>query len=446
VRPAIIGGMLVAWTYQSDAQVVPPLEIVMPPWNSQHIFEPAPLPQLADKDSREDSREVVAPEDTPVKGRAHPDYAARGIRAGDWMFNPALYAGTLYNSNVFASPSNQQSDIVAQAGAGLGAQSLWERHGINVNFGALSTLYGHHSGLNQTDASFATTGHYDIDHSTQLFGAVRASYLHLGVGTLTSPTGAVEPTPYTHLSGDVALRKEFGRVTAAFGTRVDSYDYGSTVAQNGSIISQDARDGQIYTVYGRTDYAFSEKSAFFGSVEGNWRNLEGTPTQSLESNGYRALAGFDLEFTHLIKGEIAGGYMRQHFVDPSIGNIEGPAYRAMLTWSPSRSVDVHLNAEQIVTEASDTTAAGILANAVQLGVDYEIRPNVVLLTAATFEKDRFHGLTREDNVYALDARINYAMNNVTSLSLRYRYTRRDSNVPDASYDQHLVGVNASAHF
>ena len=84
----------------------------MPPWNTQHIFEPAPLPQLTDQDARE----AVAPEDTPVKTRAHPDYAARGIRTGDWMFIPAVYAGTLYNSNVFASPSNPQSDIVGQVG------------------------------------------------------------------------------------------------------------------------------------------------------------------------------------------------------------------------------------------------------------------------------------------------------------------------------------------
>jgi hypothetical protein len=442
MRPAIIGGMLAASTFRSDAQVIPTREIVMPPWNAQHVFEPTPLPQLADQDSAE----VLAPEDTPVKTRVHPDYAARGVRAGDWMFNPTLYAGALYNSNVFASPSNQQSDIVTQVGAGLGAQTLWGRHGINVSFGAISTLYGHHSGLNQTDANFTTTGHFDIDHSTQLLGAINASYLHVGVGTLTSPTGAVEPTPYTHLSGDLALRKEFGRVTTAFGTRVESYSYGSTIAPNGSIINQDSRNGQIYTVYGRTDYAFSEKSAFFTSVEGNWRDLQGTPTQSLESDGYRALAGFNLEFTHLIKGEFAAGYLKQHFFASSIGNIEGPAYRAMLTWSPSRSVDVHFNAEQTVTEVSDTTASGVLANAVQLGVDYEFRPNIVVLTAATFEKDRFQGQTREDNVYALDARIRYALNNVTSISLQYRYTRRDSNAPDASYDQHLVGVNASAHF
>jgi uncharacterized protein (PEP-CTERM system associated) len=118
----------------------------------------------------------------------------------------------------------------------------------------------------------------------------------------------------------------------------------------------------------------------------------------------------------------------------------------MLTWSPSRQIDVHLNAEQIVTVASDTTATGILANAVQIGVDYEFRPNVTLLTAATYEKDRFFGQPREDNVYALGAGINYQLNNVASISLRYRYTRRDSNIPDASFDKHQVGINASAHF
>lgn len=138
--------------------------------------------------------------------------------------------------------------------------------------------------------------------------------------------------------------------------------------------------------------------------------------------------------------------MRQHFFDSSIGNIEGPAYRAMLTWSPSRLIDVHLNVEQIVTEAADTSSTGILANAVQAGADYEFRRNVILSTTATYERDRFQGQPREDNVYTLGARISYALNHVMSISLRYRFTRRDSNIPDANFDKQQVGVNASAHF
>ena len=181
------------------------------------------------------------------------------MRAGDWMFNPTLTAGMLYDSNVFSSPNKPQSDIAALLGVDLRAHTLWERHGINLGMAANSTLYRNNPGLNETDATFAGTGHFDIDHSTQVLGSLKAGLLHEQVGSLTSPTGAVEPTPFSFISGDLTLRKEFGRLTTVFGARLDSYNFGSTRAQDGSIITQDARDGQIYMTYGRADYAFPER-------------------------------------------------------------------------------------------------------------------------------------------------------------------------------------------
>lgn len=428
---------------RADAQVVPATqEVVLPPWNAQQVFAPIPLPMLTEPDTRDE----VAPEDTPVKNRARPEYQARGIRSGSWMFNPSLSAGTFYDSNVFSSRDNRQSDMAAQLGAGLRAQTLWERHGIDVQAMTQSTLYKDHSGLNQTDASLKGTGRFDIDHSTAILGSFQAAFLHEGVGSLSSPAGAVQPTPYNLMSGDLTLRREFGRVTGSVGARVDSYAFSSTVAQNGTVIDQSARDGQVYTAHGRIDYALSEKTALFTAVEGNSRDLHGTATQSLSSSGYRTLLGLALELTHLIKGEIGAGYMGQQFDAASIGTIQGPTYRGRLTWSPLRTLDLHFNAEQLVTEASDTSSTGILANALQAGLDYEFRPNVVLSAAATFEKDSFKGQDREDNVYAIDGQIKYALNNVTSLSFLYRYLRRDSNIPDFSYDKHQVGINAAARF
>jgi hypothetical protein len=414
----------------------------MPSSTARNIFSPSFLPELADPDTRED----VAPEDTPIKNRFRPEYQTRGLRSGPWMFYPTVSTGLLYDSNVFATPSDAQSDIFARVGAGLRARSLWERHGIDMRLSAGSRFYKANSTLNQTNATFAGAGHLDIDHSTQLLGTFGAAYLHEQIGSLNSPAGAVKPTPYSLLSGDVTLRKEFGRVTTAVGTAIKSYNFGSTAAQDGTVISQSARDGQIYSVHGRIDYAFSDKFAVFSAVEGNWRDLRGTPSQSLSSNGYRALTGVDLEFTHLIKGEVAAGYMNQHFSASTIGNIEGPAFRAMLTWSPSRLVDVYFRAEQVVTQSSDTSATGIRADAAQIGLDYEFRPNIVLSAAATYEKDHFQGQPRKDNVFAADAAIKYLVNNVTSIDLRYRFTRRDSNIPNINFDKHQIGVNASANF
>ena len=414
----------------------------MPPWNAQQVFEPTPLPILTDPDLRE----PVAPENLPVRTRPRPGYDPVGARFGDWMFNPSLTAGSFYDSNVFSSSTDRQSDLAALLGASLRAHTLWERHAIDLEASALSTIYARHSGLDQTDAKFKGTGRYDIDHATALLMAFQAGYLHEGVGTLSSPAAAVQPTPYTLVSGDATLRHEFGRFTGSIGGRIDSYDFGSTRAADGTIISQDARDGQIYVLHARLDYAFSEKTAVFTAVDVNERRLRGTATQSLNSQGYRALVGVDIALTHLITGELAGGYMAQDFADPTIGTVQGPTYRAMLKWSPSRTFDVHFNAEQLVTEAADTSVTGVLASALQLGFDYEFRPNVIWSSAATFERDSFKGQDRTDNVYALDSQLKYLMNNVSSISLYYRYVQRDSSIPVFTYNKHQVGINAAAHF
>ena len=414
----------------------------MPPWNAQQVFEPMPLPQLADPDVREE----VAPEDKPVRSRSYPEYQARGIRAGSWMFNPSLTAGAFYDSNVFSSNINRRSDVAGQLGAGLNAQTLWERHGISIRALTNSTWYRENPGLDETDASIKGTGRYDIDKHTVLLGAFQAAYLHEGVGSLSSPEGAVEPTPYSVVGADLTLRREFGRLSGSVGGRVDSYDFGSTVAQNGAVIDQSSRSGQVYAAHGRVEYAFSDKTAVFTSGEFNVRDLRGSPGQPLSSDGYRVYSGFALELTRLIHGEVAGGYMAQRFDSPSIGTIQGPTYRARLTWSPSRRLDVRLKAEQLVTEASETSSTGIIANAIQLGFDYELRRNVILSTFGTYEKDSFKGQDRLDNVYALDAQLKYLLNNVTSLSFQYRYLRRDSNIPEFSYDKHQVGINAAARF
>lgn len=414
----------------------------MPPWNAQRVFDPTVLPRLSDPDTRD----PVAPEDIPVKKRIQPEYQARGLRSGSWMFNSALTAGALYDSNVFSSSDNKQSDVAARLGADLHAHTLWERHGIDLQLMSDSLFYRNFPGLNATDVNFKGMGHYDISHDLTLLASMQAAYLHNEVGSLTSPTGAVEPTPYGLLSGDVTLRRESGRVTTSAGVRVDSYDYGSTRAQNGSIINQDSRDGQVYTAHGRFDYAFSEKTAWFTAVEGNQRDLQGTPVQALGSSGYRALTGFDLSLTHLITAEIGGGYMAQKFDAASIGTFEGPTYRALINWSPSRKLDVHFNAEQLVTESSDTSVTGIRASAFQLGFDYELRPNVVWSNAVTYEKDQFKGQIRTDDVYAVDTRLKYLLNPFSSISVFHRYLLRDSNSPGAGFDKHQVGINASARF
>jgi hypothetical protein len=443
IAPAPAAAIVLGLVSPANAQVIPSTaEEVTPPWNAQRIFEPSSMPNLPNPDSREE----VPPEDTPVKNRQQPGYEPVGIRAGSWMFSPALISGGFYDSNVFSSNTAKRSDLAAVFEPSLRARTLWEQHGIDLKLDAQSTVYSQNPGLDQTNASLKGNAWFDIAHDLAVLTNFQVAHLNEGVGTLSSPANAVQPTPYNLLSGDVSLRKEFNRLTTSIGVRTDSYEFGTTRAQDGTIINQSSRDGQIYSVHGRADYALSSMFGWFTAVEGNERNIRGTPGHSLDSEGYRALSGFTVELTNLITGEFGAGYVQQRFVDPTIGTIDGPTYRARLTWRPTRLLDVHFNAEQLVTQTADTSSVGVLANALQLGLDYELRRNVIVSLAGGYESDRFFGQLRKDHVITSEASIKYLLNRFGSISLFHRYTARNSDIPAFSYDKNQVGINVTAQF
>lgn len=445
---AFIAAMFLWLPAAADAQVVPPpTPPQAAPWSWQDTFAPVPFASRWEAATILEQENVeIAPEDTPVKTRQQPGYEPVGVRAGSWMFHPSLSVGGLYNSNVFATTANKQSDLALVVQPSLNLQTLWERHAIDIQADVMSQSYLNNPGLDQLNASLRARGKYDISHDAMLLTSARVARLYEAVGSLTSPQGAVKPTPYDIANGDTTYVQQFGRLTASMGLRATTYNYGSTVAQNGTPISQDSRDGQVYAGHSRIEYVFAPNLGFFGAAEVNRRELHGTPTESFNSSGYRALAGATIEFTHLLTGEIAAGYADQRFDANTIADIVGPTYRFLLKWSPTRSLDVHFKAEHAVTDVVETSTTGARADAYQMGFDYEIRRNVIFSAAAIFERDKFFGSTRKDTVVSSIAELKYMLNRYLSVSLRHQYTNRDSNQLSFVYDRHEVMLTAAAQF
>ena len=438
VLAAIVGA-----SSSAHAQAISPLKpLASPPWNAESVFEPVPYAKWWSRYPGE----RIDLEDTSVVTRRWPGYEERGIRVGSWMYYPSATVGALYDSNVFATQSGHKSDIAATLNPTLRVTSLSERNPVTFDGYVKSRQYSHYSSLDQTDASVRAKGRVDVTHDSGFLYTFQAAYLHEAVGSLSSPLGAAEPTPYFYTHETVTYWKQFQRLTVSFGLRNDNYDCGSTRAQNGTTINQDSRDGSIYAGHARADYAYGANLGLFTAFEGNVRDLKGTPSGSLSSKGYRSLTGFNFNLTHLIWGEIGAGYTSQRFDDPTIGTVSGPAYRALLTWSPRRSIDVKFKAEEISTQAVETVASGVRAQSLMLGVDYEFRRNVVLSALAGYENDKFFGQDRRDDVYSAIAGLKYLFNRHGSVALNYNYVNRNSNVPSAVYDKHEIGVDVTAHF
>src|SRR5258708_11971339 len=299
IAPAPAAATVLGLAPPANAQVIPSTnEGVAAPWNAQRIFEPSSRPKLTDPDSREE----VPPEDRPVKTRQQPGYEPVGRRAGYWLFGPSLISGGFYDSNVFSSNIIKRSDIAAVIEPSLRERTLWERHGIDLTLDTQSTVYKANPGLNQTNASLKGNAWFDVAKDLAILTNFQIAHLNVDVGTLSSPSGAVQPTPYNLLSGDVSIRKEFNRLTTSIGVRTDSYEYSSTRAQDGTVINQNSLDRQIYSDHGRLDYAFSPTLGWFGGAEGNQRKIRGTPSQPLHSQGFRTVSRVTGGRTHLHSG------------------------------------------------------------------------------------------------------------------------------------------------
>jgi hypothetical protein len=197
---------------------VPPEYPARPPWNALDVLEPMPFASIWELSERDQ----IAPEDKLVRLRQHPGYEAVGVRAGSWMFHPSMRLGTLYDSNVFSSSTDKQSDVALVVAPTLQARTLWERHEVDLQASARAYFYRQNSGLDQTNANLVARGRIDIAHDRAFLTRVEIARRNIDVGTLTSPAGAVEPTPYNFFSGSVAYRQEFNRLTASVGGRVNS--------------------------------------------------------------------------------------------------------------------------------------------------------------------------------------------------------------------------------
>jgi len=248
-----------------------------------------------------------------VTTRQWPGYEPTGIRDHDWMFYPSLSVGGFFSSNVFASSGDQKSDIAGVLNPALRVERLSERNPMTFDAYAKSTKYSHYTGLDQTDARARLKGRLALRESDAILYDFQAAYLHEAVGSLSSPLGAVSPTPYGYTHEDLTYWHHRDRLSFSLGASNENYDFGSTQAQNGSTINEDGRDGSVNKLHSRFDYAFTANFGAFTAIEGNIRDLRGSPTASLSSQGFRSLTGVNFNLTHLISGEV--GVRRPLLVD-----------------------------------------------------------------------------------------------------------------------------------
>jgi hypothetical protein len=402
---------------------------------------------------------------SPFGGDARPTTVDGKYALFGWLFSAGLNFGGKYDSNVNATPINQQSvyganfqpTLIAEHNTGIQNTQLYLNGDISY-YPSIGRTY-----LDGTRAGFIHTWEIQRDlifrFQTQVAEVQAGSSFN---NFLTAGIYATTPVNYTQIYGSSSIQKEFGSFFTAVGGSITGTKYQNATDNFGNVINEQFQNGTVSTVNTRLGYRIS--AFFYTYVEPsyNWTNYQ---QSSLDSHGYRVVGGIGSGLISLFSGEIYGGYLRQMFEDQttgvvtspvgavssSVGTVSSPVVGGRLSWFPTRFLTFAFSAD----ENFGTTDSNALAftpgsptklTTVKMNVNWDFSYWYALTAGIGDQRQDYLNISRKDDFLAYNAGIVFKLRPGFGLQLGYTHQHLYSTIPGIAYSRDLVTVSGNTKF
>jgi hypothetical protein len=374
-----------------------------------------------------------------VTERIQPGYEQVPVPLGGFDFYPSFTAGPVYDDNVFAQPTNTQSDVYGILRTDLNIQSHWSRNFLQATGFVDYNGYANLPNESSVQRGATIDGRLDISHGFYLTGYATYQNLVEPRSDSGAPNFTKHPVQYDEIIFDGQLSKTWNRLRLQVNAKSDSFAYETAETPAGVPVFLEFRNVSVYTITGRFEYALTPDTSVFGEVIGNdhvYNSRMGDPSNfDRNSHGYEFAGGVSTDLTSLLRGELSLGYLSQSFADPRLPTEGGLGARGQLVFFPSGLTNVTLDGSRTYAESPLPQAPLYLTSNVGLRVDHELLRNVLLFGRASYEEDAYVNLARTDKRPQVEMGGSYQMNRWLAWKLDYRHLKSSS-----------VGVDAGAGF
>jgi len=386
-----------------------------------------------------------------VERRPRPQYDPLGVRMGSFVLFPELAVQEQYESNIYATPDNEDDDFITRILPNLTLQSDWNNHQLVLETGGDFGFYADHSDEDFQDYYVATRGRVDIRRSTVLRLGAGVRHLHESRESPDSPgrNVAEEPTQFNLYSAETSLRHDFGRINATLGGEFDRYSFEDPDAVGGGDVIEHDRDRNIYTGTLRVGYQIQPTYEAFVLGSYNKRVYDGTEVgtgEDRDSQGYGIAAGMEVDFGGLIFGDFFLGYRYQDYQDSDLDSFGGVGGGADVTWNVTGLTTINFLFSSDIRETTDDDASGRLVTTGEIGVDHELRRNIILSGNVGVTRDNYEGTSRTDWIYRAGPDLTYLINRYLRASLGYDFVKRDSDNSNDDFTNHVVLVRLGLQY
>jgi hypothetical protein len=380
----------------------------------------------------------------PVMDRPRPDYDAKGVPLGAFRAFPVLDLGLSLSDNVFQTTGATESDVNLQASPAIKIVSEWSQHLLEF-YGRLSAQrYADFSSENVTDWELGAKGRLDIQRGSAAFAEIFDSVGHEGRSSPNSPGNIAELVRYSlfHAGGSISVQPNHLRML--FAAEHNRYSYDATRLNGGGFLDNGDRDRDEFRLRGRVSLEVAEGYLAFAEAAFDTRDFDRTLDRTgvnRDSDGLNINVGLEFALVEFLQGEAFVGHLDRQFETP-LRDFSGFNYGATLKWSATPLTTVRFDAARVL---NDTTVAGASVAAdrsIGIGIDHELRRNVIVQASLARVDSEFVGIAREDE--SIEGRLGaiYLIDRNLSANAGYERRERDSNVPgeDFSEDRFDVGL------
>ena len=386
-------------------------------------------------------------EDMPVMARPRPDYDPLGIPVGGFLLFPTLVGYGTYDSNVFRTTNNTLDDYFFTISPSLRLKSNWGLNSLELYGGANAYQYLTYSHQNLADWNVGGDGRYDIAEGISVYANGSVSDAHESLASPNTVGNQQSPTRYYDKHADFSTTVQPNRLGFNAGGIFDAYDYVNTRLIGGGLENNADRNFDEYQAYLRPFYEFSPNLTIFARGYYDSRQYAQFLDRSgvhRSSTGYEVDGGADVQFTHLISGEVYVGYLKYDFSKP-LTDVTGLNYGVKLDWLATPLITVHLEGERTLTPVILPGAPVQDNKIVSLSADYELLRNLIIQARTDYYDSAYPGSTRHDKAPDFQLGTKFLINHLMSLDLDYILTKRASNAPGGTFDDSQITLGLTLH-
>jgi len=361
--------------------------------------------------------------------------AAGNLHYGALEVHPYLLLKETYNDNIFATPTNTDSDWVTTITPGIKLLLPFRMHQFDLEYNAVINRYLDFTSENTTSHNASAKADFKLG---SLFGLKLSDAFSRGHEPRdSSQTGFIEKydTNAASLSTSYQLANR-SKVQLDY-TRT-TWDFDTSTYRS--------RDEDLVAAY--LFYRFLPKTSAF--VEYNYKNIEyDEQTSDLDNTVNSVFLGLMWDITANTKGTIKGGYNRKDYAAHGVSSLS--------TWGASIDIDhafsdytsMKIVGQRVINEATLLGTSYFVTTGAFAEVTHKFTYKISGVARASYGVDDFSNAippdikARKDRTVLGGFGLKYKFTDWLEFIIDYNYRDRNSNIDfyDVTENTYSVGVN-----